>query len=64
VLIAVHIFAIFYYFFFKRENLIGPMITGRKSWHAAVENTVGSNLLAAAIFALASLAVYLLVHGH
>ena len=62
VLIAVHIFAVFFYFFFKHENLIGPMITGMKRWHAAVETTAGSNLLAAAIFGLASLAVYLLVH--
>jgi len=61
-LIAVHIFAVFFYFFFKHENLIGPMITGRKLWHAAVENPAGSNLLAAVIFALAILAVYLLVH--
>ena len=61
-LIAIHIFAVFFYFFFKHENLIVPMITGRKRWHAAIENPVGSNLLAAAIFGLASLAVYLLVH--
>ena len=60
-LIAIHIFAVFFYFFFKHENLIGPMITGMKRWHAAVETTVGSNLLAAAIFGLATLAVYILV---
>lgn len=61
-LIAVHIFAVFFYFFFKHENLIGPMITGKKRWHAAIENPAGSNLLAAAIFGLAVLLVYLLVH--
>ena len=61
-LIAVHIFAVFFYFFFKHENLIGPMITGMKRWHAAAENPAGSNLLAAAIFGLAILVVYLLVH--
>jgi len=61
-LIAIHIFAVFFYFFFKHENLIVPMITGRKRWQAAVENPAGSNLWAAAIFGLASLAVYLLVH--
>jgi cytochrome b len=62
-LIAIHIFAVFFYFFFKHENLIGPMITGRKRWHAAAENPTASNLLAAAIFGLAILAVYMLVHG-
>ena len=61
-LIAVHIFAVFFYFFFKHENLIVPMITGKKRWHAAVVNPAGSNLLAAAIFGLAILLVYLLVH--
>jgi len=61
-LIAIHIFAVFFYFFFKHENLIGPMITGMKHWHAAVENTAGSNLLAATILGLAILLVYFLVH--
>jgi len=62
-LIAIHIFAVFFYFFFKHENLVGPMITGIKRWHTAVESPPASNLLAAAIFGLAILAVYLLVHG-
>ena len=61
-LIAIHIFAVFFYFFFKRENLIVPMITGRKRRHAEVDNPAASNLLAAAIFGLAILVVYLLVH--
>jgi len=63
-LIAIHIFAVFFYFFSKHENLIVPMITGRKRWYAAAENPVGSDLWAAAIFGLAILVVYLLVHGH
>jgi cytochrome b len=61
-LIAIHIFAVFFYFFFKRENLIRPMITGMKCRHAEVDNPAASNLLAAAIFGLAILVVYLLVH--
>ena len=60
-LIAVHIFAVFFYFFFKHENLIRPMVTGMKRWHAAADNPAGRNLLAAAIFGLAILVVYLLV---
>ena len=63
-LIAIHLFAVFFYFFFKHENLVGPMITGRKHWHASIENPIGSNFLAAALFGLAILAVYLLVRGH
>ena len=63
-LIAIHLFAVFFYYFFKHENLIGPMITGRKSWPASVDNPIGSNFLAAAIFGLAILIVYLLVRGH
>ena len=62
-LIAIHILAVFFYFFFKHENLIGPMITGMKRWHTSAENPAGSNLLAAAIFGLAILIVYLLVRG-
>ncbi len=61
-LIAIHIFAVFFYFFFKRDNLIRPMITGMKCRHAEVDNPAASNLLAAAIFGLAILVVYLLVH--
>jgi cytochrome b len=60
-LIAIHLFAVFFYYFFKHENLIGPMITGMKRWPAATKNAAGSNLLATAIFGLAILAVYLLV---
>ncbi len=63
-LIAIHLFAVFFYFFFKHENLIGPMITGRKRWHTTADNPIGSNFIAAALFGLAILAVYLLVHGH
>jgi len=63
-LIAVHIFAVFFYFFFKHENLIGPMITGMKRWHATANNPMGSNLLAASLLGIAILAVYLLVHGN
>ena len=51
-----------FYFFFKHENLIGPMITGMKRWHTTTDNMIGNNLLAAAILGLAILLVYLLVH--
>lgn len=60
-LIAVHIFAVMFYLFVKRENLIRPMITGVKYWHTAAEPAAGRNLPAAVIFGLAAIAVYLLV---
>jgi cytochrome b len=63
-LIAIHLFAVFFYFVFKHENLIGPMITGRKRWHTTADNAIGSNFLATTLFGLAILAVYLLVSGH
>ena len=63
-LIAVHVLAVFFYLFFKHENLIRPMITGRKRWYASTANPIGSHILAAVIFGLAILAVYLLVQGH
>jgi cytochrome b len=59
--LAIHVFAVLFYFFYKNENLIGPMITGVKRWHTDVESADGRHLLAAVIFGLASLAVYILV---
>lgn len=60
-LIAVHILAVLFYLFVKRENLIRPMITGFKYWHTAAEPAAGRSLPAAIIFGLAAIAVYLLV---
>jgi cytochrome b len=61
VLITLHIFAILFYFFYKGENLLQPMITGMKSWQGPSGATGNRNLLAAVIFASAVLVVYLLV---
>jgi cytochrome b len=60
-LLAVHIFAVLFYLFYKGENLIRPMITGVKHWDTPAESADGRNLLAAVIFGLAAVAVYLLV---
>jgi cytochrome b len=60
-LLAIHVFAVLFYFFYKGDNLIGPMITGVKRWHTATESAGGRNLLAAVVFGLAILAVYILV---
>ncbi len=61
-LVAIHILAVLFYFLFKRENLVKPMVTGIKSWRGAVpEPTTGPTWKAALIAGLAALAVYLLV---
>jgi len=61
-LVAVHVLAVFFYLFRKRENLIGPMVTGKKRWEGEVpRGPVGNPLLAAVIAGVAGIAVYLLV---
>lgn len=37
VLVAVHVVAVLFYLFAKRDNLVGPMVTGRKRFVEAVE---------------------------
>lgn len=60
-LVAVHVSAIVFYFVVKRENLLTPMITGRRSWQGTVPPPAGRTWAAAAIGAAAAGAVYLLV---
>ena len=61
-LVALHIAAVLFYFFYKRQNLILPMITGVKPWqNAEIEPAYGRTWLAALIAGLAVLAVYILV---
>lgn len=61
-LVSIHILAVLFYFFYKRENLVMPMITGVKQWSGPEpEAPAGRTWLAAAITALAAIAVYLLV---
>jgi cytochrome b len=62
VLVSIHILAVLFYLFYKRENLVKPMITGLKEWHGSgFQSPTGSNWLAAVIAGLAALAVYMLV---
>ncbi len=60
-IVAVHIAAVFFYLIIKHENLIQPMITGRKDWHA--EGQSSSNRLgrAALLASLLAVGVFLLV---
>jgi cytochrome b len=61
-LVSVHVLAVLFYFFYKRQNLVLPMITGVKPWHGAeAEPADGRTWLAALIAGLAALAVYFLV---
>jgi cytochrome b len=61
-LVTIHILAVVFHFFFKRENLVTPMISGFKDWnHEAVEPASGRTWLAAMIAALAAFVVFLLV---
>ncbi len=65
-LIGLHIAAISYYYFVKRENLIRPMITGDKSiaTKASLEVEIDSfrqRMIALAVFLLISLGLYILI---
>jgi cytochrome b len=61
VLVVIHLFAIFYYHFVIRENLVIPMITGVRSWNDTVEAPTGRTWAAVVIAGIAGLVVYLLV---
>lgn len=61
ILIAVHVCAILFYYFYKGENLFQSMITGMKIGQGSAAAPPGRKLTAAAIFALAVILVYLLV---
>ncbi len=61
-LVCVHVLAVLFYFFYKHDNLVKPMITGVKQWSGAEPlPATGRTLIALVIAWLAALAVYLLV---
>jgi cytochrome b len=61
-LVSIHVLAVLFYLFFKRENLVKPMITGVKQRsEAETEPATGRTWMAALIAGLVALAVYLLV---
>jgi cytochrome b len=63
ILVAVHVAAVLFHLVYKKENLVGPMITGMKSWKGSpkVETTPAPLWLAALVAFAAAVAVYLLV---
>jgi cytochrome b len=61
-LVCIHVLAVLFYLFYKRENLVKPMITGVKEWRGTgPQPATGRSWIAALIAGLAALAVYLLV---
>ncbi len=65
-LVGLHIAAISYYYFVKRENLVRPMVTGDKLTSTApkLQETIDSSrqrMLALAIFLLMILGLYFLI---
>ena len=64
VLIGLHIAAIAYYYFFKKDNLVGPMITGDREVAVDAPSANDSwpmRLLALAILVVCGIAVYFVV---
>jgi cytochrome b len=59
-LVSIHIAAVLFYLFGKNENLIVPMITGRKP-HAGAPSRYGSSTLAAILVGCCAAAVYFLI---
>jgi cytochrome b len=63
VLVALHVAAVLFHLIYKRENLITPMITGKKLWRRDLAEDISRQPLwrAAMVAALAAGAVYLVV---
>ncbi len=60
-LVALHVGAVLFHLFAKKENLIGPMLTGVKHWHGEAPSEKSRPRLALAILLCAAAAVALLV---
>ena len=62
VLILIHLGAILFYLFYKRENLITPMITGYKNWHQDAQLSQSNGLVAIGIAVVLALVVYMVLY--
>ncbi len=60
-LVAIHVAAVLFYLVRKEENLIVPMITGRRPGHAQASGRYGSPWLAAALLIGCAAAVYFVI---
>jgi len=61
-LIAIHIGAVVFHLVFKKDNLIFPMVSGKKAWHRQADASGGPLWLAVAIAAALAIAVYALFY--
>jgi cytochrome b len=61
-LVVLHIGAVAFYLVVKRENLVLPMITGRKNWYEAVDALEGSLGKAALLAAILAVVVYFMIY--
>jgi len=62
-LVIIHVGAVVFYLLVKRENLIIPMITGRKNWHEALDPAGGSVVKAFLLAAALAMITYMVVYG-
>lgn len=60
-LLAIHVFAVFYYLVAKKENLLKPMVTGIKQWRGPADVSTGNPWLAILIAAMAAGVVYFVI---
>jgi cytochrome b len=60
-LVGLHLIAVFFYLTIKHDNLILPMFTGRKPWHAKDQASANPLGTAALVAILSAIGVYLLV---
>lgn len=60
-LVSLHVLAVLFYLFEKKQNLIVPMITGRKPADGKGDAAAGATGLAAVLLAGAAVVVYLVV---
>jgi cytochrome b len=62
-LVALHLLAVLFYFLVKKENLVTPMITGRKPWHERLDpkmNAAPSTWIALLVVLFCAACIYLL----
>jgi cytochrome b len=62
VLVAIHICAILFHLVAKRENLITPMITGKKVWNEKLDSSWGSPALALFLAAVIAAILYVFIY--
>jgi cytochrome b len=61
-LVVLHLAAILFYWVVKRENLVLPMVTGRKHWHEAVRDADGHPAKALILAAILGAGLYWVIY--